>query len=112
MVWGCFIYNQLGPIVMIPSNLDGETYVSLLKKHFLPWYNNLEQNHCSFVQDNAPPHKKKTTIQALNEWGVTILQCPPQSPDLNIMENIWAYLTDMVYQNEKQFSSLGYVASN
>ena len=58
MVWGCFVYNQLGPIVMIPSNLDGETYVSLLKKHFLLWYNNLEQNHYSFVQDNASPQKK------------------------------------------------------
>ena len=42
-----------------------------------------------FVQDNAPCHTSAETLEWLSEQQIRVCQCPPQSPDMNIIENIW-----------------------
>ncbi len=41
--------------------------------------------------DNAPFHKRKDIIEAIKNKGITLIWLPPYSPDLNPIENIWAY---------------------
>ena len=46
-----------------------------------------------FLQDNARPHKAKKTMENLAQLlNNRIIEHPPQSPDLNIMEDLWSYL--------------------
>ena len=49
-----------------------------------------------FAQDNAPCHKGKvaTTFLAANQ--VRVLQWPPLSPDLSIVENVWSEVKRLV----------------
>ena len=44
------------------------------------------------MQDNAPCHKAKSIKTFLAAEGVDMIEWPPYSPDLNPIENIWAWM--------------------
>ena len=44
------------------------------------------------LQDNAPTHRANITKAWLHNHGITLVEFPPYSPDLNIIENVWQYI--------------------
>ena len=42
-----------------------------------------------FLQDNAPSHRANVTQTWLHNHGVSCIDFPPYSPDLNCIENVW-----------------------
>ena len=54
------------------------------------------------MQDNAPCHKAKGVLTWLGKRNVIILEWPPQSPDLNPLENLWAILFSAVKEKYDQ----------
>ncbi|ORD95718.1 TCB1 [Hepatospora eriocheir] len=44
------------------------------------------------MQDNDPKHTFSIVVNYLDEMKVNLLEKPPQSPDLNPKEYIWAYI--------------------
>ena len=59
-----------------------------------------------FQQGNAPAHRSAYTSDWLKEAGFNnqrVIVWPPNSPDLNPMENLWVMIKGRVYSNGKQF---------
>ena len=49
------------------------------------------------MQDNARPHVSNETLSVLQELEINILKdWPPYSPDLNIVEVVWAIMENRV----------------
>ena len=86
-------------------------YVEFLTDHFLLWYkkkNLAFRSKIIFMQDNAPSHAAKNTIESLAAMGIKgekIMVWPPSSPDLNPIENLWSILKRNIYEGGRQYTS-------
>uniref|UniRef100_A0A9J8B744 Transposable element Tc1 transposase n=1 Tax=Cyprinus carpio carpio TaxID=630221 RepID=A0A9J8B744_CYPCA len=92
MVWGMFSWHTLGPLVPIEHRLNATVYLSIVSDHVHPIMTTVYPSSDGyFQQDNAPCHK----AQIISDWFLehdnefTLLKCPPQSPDLSSIEQLW-----------------------
>jgi transposase len=50
------------------------------------------------MHDNAPIHTAHNIQEWLSEEGIEVMGWPPYSPDLNLIENLWALLKAEIYR--------------
>ena len=88
MVWAGVSLQHKTNIVFINRNLTAAHYQhEVLDTEVIP----LLRNHkgMQLLHDGAPAHRARATTTYLNAKNVNVVDFPPKSPDLNVIENIW-----------------------
>jgi len=114
MIWECFVGNKLGPIVSIDGSVTGDVYTTILHDNLLPYLDALANDGITGItlqQDNARPHTCEKAKAFFNsstaEHGFTVMDdWPPYSPDMNLIENLWAHLKLKLHQRYPDTATL------
>jgi transposase len=105
MFWGGIGAHGLTPLVLIEERMDSDMYQRVIRDYLLPNTHDICGDHFTFQQDGAPCHRSNSTRAFMQRRNVTLLDWPAYSPDMNIIENLWGYLTQVVYKDGKQYRS-------
>ncbi|GFS82309.1 transposable element Tcb1 transposase [Trichonephila clavipes] len=101
MVWGCMASNGVGNLVFIDGIIDHKLYIDILN-------NNLKESakklgldgNFIFQQDNATPNIRHVMSKRGAFFTVNSNFTPPQSPDINVIENLWTTLETAVQKHQ------------
>lgn len=99
-LWGCFSYSGVGNLHFIDGIMDKHLYKRILSEHLEDsrLKLNLPDNFI-FQQDNDPKHTSQYVCDYFENNGINVLSWPSQSPDMNPIEHLWAYIKEKLKKN-------------
>ncbi|KAK7605096.1 hypothetical protein V9T40_006954 [Parthenolecanium corni] len=93
LVWGCMAAKGVRNLEFIKGNMTAQMYIDILRANLKSSACKLGlQNSFSFQQDNDPKHTAHISRKFLRINAPCQLVTPPQSPDMNPIENLWSLL--------------------
>jgi DDE superfamily endonuclease/Transposase/Helix-turn-helix domain len=97
MVWGCINGEGINYLTRASSHMKGEEYGEIVLDIVFPMLNMMENP--IFQEDNAPIHKCRQVQRLKEELEIPCMEWPPQSPDLNPIENVWRECKKWIQKN-------------
>ena len=89
-VWAGISMKGRTGICIFDGIMKEELYVEILDETLLPFlHDKFGDSNYRFMQDNDPKHVARLTRAWLQENEVNWWQTPPESPDINPIENLW-----------------------
>lgn len=105
MVWGAISKDGGLRLICMEGSITAEAYTDMLENDFFDEVKDSLPDNFIWMHDNAPPHVALRTKGYLERKGITTMEWPPMSPDLNPIENIWSILQKEVYKKKKAYKN-------
>lgn len=109
MIWGSIAYGKKGPMVILPGeSMNGPNYCKWVVRPVLgPFYKELEKEigETIVMEDGAPSHRAKYTQAVKKRLKIQTMPWPPQSPDLNPIENLWRIMKARINKRQPPVST-------
>lgn len=103
MIWGAMSSAGVGPLCFIKSKVNAAVYQEILEHFMLPSADKLYGDaDFLFQQDLAPAHSAKTTSNWFADHGITVLDWPANSPDLNPRRESMGYCQEEDERHQTQ----------
>ncbi|KAI6649511.1 hypothetical protein LOD99_11876 [Oopsacas minuta] len=80
------------PLCIFTDNIDAKMFIRILEGHLLTQAEIFHQDQWRLAMDNDPKHTSKVTKAFLIKNIPKQLPWPSQSPDLNPIENLFAWV--------------------
>ena len=88
-VWAGISARGRTGICIFEGIMDKELYVDILEQTLLPFIRTVYPDSHKFFQDNNPKHTSHYAASFMERNGINWWKTPPESPDLNPIENLW-----------------------
>jgi len=111
MIWIGFCHAGKTSIHFIDNTMNSPGYVHLLNNALIPFAEQVLENNFIFQQDNAPCHRANNTEEWFERKGISVMEWPSRSPDLNPVENLFGLLARKVYEGNKQYHTINQLKS-
>ena len=81
--------------------MNAPLFVQILDRTLLPFVAEVFPSGHRFMQDNDPKHTSTLGKHFLDDHGINWWHTPPESPDLNPIENLWHELKEFIRREVK-----------
>ncbi|KHJ81081.1 hypothetical protein OESDEN_19235, partial [Oesophagostomum dentatum] len=95
-VWGGISWEGATALAIIDGkvHVDSRIFCQIMEDFYLPFASLAYNGKCRLAHDNDAKHKSRYTLSWMEDHGVTCIDWPPESPDLNPIEKVWHHLKD------------------
>jgi hypothetical protein len=102
MVWSCISTRGVGVLVAMEGTINAAKYLEVIRDHVTNEGIKLCGPDFIMQQDNAAIHKARIITAEFARMNRDVMEWPPQSPDLNPIENAWTNLKEAVAKTRPQ----------
>ena len=81
--------------------MDAAFYIRILESNLVPFISAHFPSGHRFIQDNDPKHASRTAKDFFAARSINWWKAPPESPDMNPIENVWHELKEYIQREVK-----------
>lgn len=101
MVWGAIHKGGRTSLYIVEGTMTADKYSSeVLDKHLKPYMRENCRQWYRLYQDGASSHTAKLTKRRVAAMRLKVMTSPPNSPDINPIENIWGLMDVHIKEKE------------
>jgi len=109
-VWGSISYKGVDTLVRYHGNMNSIDFVEILEENLLRDYPLLRgtrtrQGKYYFQLDKASSHRVLHSKNFFRNNNISTLVWPSYTPDLNPVENIWAFIKSQLFKKNKKLTT-------